>query len=236
MSHIEVKSQTESTKIEPVEKSFISQELAHEYHDLKASTQLEQIKDYVLKQAASTRGIQYQVIEEEEDKLFVNEVFVDNNNLSERQKRELRGSSRCAATGTASEAYGRLLIEQTMEASFSSKRDAEYLMNAIHEAMLDLKPRDIYEGQMCSRLIALHQQYMTCLSRSAHADLPDQIIDLNTNRATKLMRVYNETFEALSRYRRQGEQKVTVTHQHVQVNNGGQAVVAGQFNGGLDKK
>ena len=33
-----------------------------------------------------------------------------------------------------------------------------------------------------------------------------------TNLAIKFMRVHNETIEALNRYRRGGEQKVTVTH------------------------
>jgi len=41
--------------------------------------------------------------------------------------------------------------------------------------------------------------------------------------AIKLLRLHNETIEALSRYRRGGEQKVVV--QHVNVNNGGQAIV-----------
>jgi hypothetical protein len=236
MSHIEVKTQTESTKIEPVEKSFIPHELANEYHALKASTQAEQVKDYVLKQAASVRGIQYQVTKEE-DKLFISEVFLDNN-LSERQKRELRDSSRYAATGTVSEIYGRYLLERTMEGCFFNKKDPAEVANAIHEAMLSLRPTDTYEGMLISRLIALHNQYMTFMNRSAAPDASSQMIDLNINRSTKLMRVYNETFEALNRYRRRGEQKVTVTHQHVQVNDGGQAVVAGQFNGGRaqDKK
>lgn len=41
--------------------------------------------------------------------------------------------------------------------------------------------------------------------------------------ALKLLRLHNETLEAVSRYRRGGEQKVIV--QHVNVNNGSQAIV-----------
>ena len=55
-------------------------------------------------------------------------------------------------------------------------------------------------------------------------------IDLNINRATKLMRLHNETLEALNRYRRKGEQRITI--QHVQVNDGGQAIVAGEMSRG----
>ncbi len=51
---------------------------------------------------------------------------------------------------------------------------------------------------------------------------PEQV-DSFINRSTKLTRLYNETVDTLSRYRRKGEQKVVV--QHVNVNQGGQAMV-----------
>jgi len=43
------------------------------------------------------------------------------------------------------------------------------------------------------------------------------------NLAIKLLRLHNETIETLGRYRRGGEQKVTV--QHVNVNEGGKAII-----------
>ena len=52
-------------------------------------------------------------------------------------------------------------------------------------------------------------------------------VDLNINRSTKLMRLYNETFETLNRYRRKGKQKIVV--QHVNVNSGGQAIVGSEI-------
>lgn len=51
--------------------------------------------------------------------------------------------------------------------------------------------------------------------------------------ATKLLRLHNETVEAINKYRRGGEQRVVV--QHVQVNEGGKAIVGGVLNGGGDK-
>ena len=48
-------------------------------------------------------------------------------------------------------------------------------------------------------------------------------VDSCINRSSKLTRLYNETLEALMRYRRKGEQKVIV--QHVNVNDGGRAIV-----------
>ena len=55
-------------------------------------------------------------------------------------------------------------------------------------------------------------------------------IDDCMNRTAKLSRLYNETLETLMRYRRKGEQKVVV--QHVQVNDGGKAIVTGDFQTG----
>jgi hypothetical protein len=71
---------------------------------------------------------------------------------------------------------------------------------------------------------------MHFMGRVVIPDQSSQGVDLNINRATKLMRLHNETLEALNRHRRKGEQKVVV--QHVNVNNGGQAVVAGEIAGG----
>ena len=45
--------------------------------------------------------------------------------------------------------------------------------------------------------------------------------------AIKLLRLHNETVEALSRYRRKGERRVVV--QHVTIEGGGQAIVGGMF-------
>ena len=53
--------------------------------------------------------------------------------------------------------------------------------------------------------------------------------DFYVKDAVKLLRLHNETIEALNRHRRGGEQRVIV--QHVNVEGGGQAVVNGSFNG-----
>lgn len=52
----------------------------------------------------------------------------------------------------------------------------------------------------------------------------------NINRAVKLTRTYTAQMEALLKYRNRGGQQITV--QHVQVNEGGQAVVGNVSNKG----
>lgn len=97
-------------------------------------------------------------------------------------------------------------------------------------------PNDIFEGMLCARLWALHNQAMNYMSRPTNPDASSEAVDLNINRYTKLMRLYNETLDTLNKHRRKGEQKVTV--QHVTVSNGGRAVVAGEFTsgGGVNEK
>jgi len=56
-----------------------------------------------------------------------------------------------------------------------------------------------------------------------HQDKSDLGVEVNINRATKLMRTFANQTEALGRYRGKGEQKMTVEHVHVY--KGGQAIV-----------
>lgn len=144
----------------------------------------------------------------------------------------------CAATGSASYEFSLMILGTTVSGFFTNDSyNGAFTANAVRDALLAMKPVDEYEGMLCSRLLVLHNQYMNFMARVASDTQTSHGIDLNINRATKLMRLYNETLESLNRYRRKGEQKVTV--QHVNVNNGGQAVVAGNFQQGgegSDKK
>jgi hypothetical protein len=59
--------------------------------------------------------------------------------------------------------------------------------------------------------------------RAAAPDQSDLGVEVNVNRATKLMRTFASQVEALCRYRGKGEQKMVV--EHVNVHKGGQAIV-----------
>jgi hypothetical protein len=108
--------------------------------------------------------------------------------------------------------------------------DAAHIANAVNDALISLKPQDAIEGMMCTRLIALHALYMKFMTKGSVEDIPQALADAHFNRAVKLMRVYNETLEALNRHRRKGEQRVTV--QHVNVTNHGNAIVANNISRG----
>lgn len=159
-------------------------------------------------------------------------VEYSNAELSNEQKEDLYASTVCAATGSASPDYSRLLLSQTLTAMFKGNiHDYEYSINATNDALLAMNPTDTYEGMLCTRLVVLHNQYMHFMARVSSLTATEQSADININRATKLMRVYNETFEQLCKYRRKGEQKITI--QHVNVASGGQAVVTAEFTSGV---
>jgi hypothetical protein len=152
---------------------------------------------------------------------------LDKKDISPSRRFELQSSTTCAISGSANPDYGSLLFEQTMK-GFFSREDYASTANAINGALLAMAPADIIEGQLCARLLVLNNQIAEYMSRAASPSQISTGIDLNINRATKLMRVYNETLETLNKYRRKGMQTVVV--QHVNVGNGGQAIVAGQLN------
>jgi len=90
-------------------------------------------------------------------------------------------------------------------------------LDVIQQSLQDLKPKDSIEARLAVQASVLFAQGLSNLSKSEAADRINQA-EYYTNKGIKLLRLHNETIEALSKYRRGGEQKVTVTH----------AIVAGQ--------
>ena len=110
----------------------------------------------------------------------------------------------------------------------SPEGDDMFSFQNLWKALPELQPKDAVEAMLLTRSLALHKQAMFMLARATD-DKPKtvQVIDLYFNLALKMFRVQNETIETLSRWRRKGEQRVTV--QHVSVENGGQAIVGGSI-------
>jgi hypothetical protein len=97
--------------------------------------------------------------------------------------------------------------------------------NVILQSLHDFEPQDAVEARLIAQSAVLYAYAMKSMERAGDAGMLMQI-EAMTNLGIKLMRVHNETIESLSRYRRGGEQKVTVTHAVV----AGQAIV-NNFNG-----
>ncbi len=92
-----------------------------------------------------------------------------------------------------------------------------------------LEPRDTLEAMLTTQMVAVHYATMTFARRLNHVEnIPQQ--DSASNALNKLTRTFAAQVEALNRYRGKGQQQVTVTHMHV--HDGGQAIVAGNVQGG----
>ncbi|MBA3554140.1 MAG: hypothetical protein H0W29_05210, partial [Gemmatimonadales bacterium] len=86
-------------------------------------------------------------------------------------------------------------------------------------------PRNHLESLLACQMTATHAAAMEMLRRAQIKEQPSQAVDACVNRATRLMRTFALQVTTLKDYRARGHQTVTV--QHVQVGEGGQAVVGG---------
>jgi hypothetical protein len=79
------------------------------------------------------------------------------------------------------------------------------------QSLQDQKPKDAMESCLVMQATALYANGMDYIARANKADMLCHL-EAYSNLAIKLLRLHNETIETLNRYRRGGEQKVTVTH------------------------
>ena len=94
--------------------------------------------------------------------------------------------------------------------------------NAALAAIDGIRPADEIEAMLAVQMAATHETAMEMLTRAKQADLMPTLQECGSL-AVKLFRTYTAQVEALVRLRRGGEQRVIV--QHVNVNEGGQAIV-----------
>ena len=102
--------------------------------------------------------------------------------------------------------------------------------NATLAAITEMDPQDPTELMLATQMTTVHNTVMSVFSRVLKADQPIELAEFYINSATKLMRTYTAQIEALNKYRAKGQQKITV--QHVNVNDGGQAVIGDVNQGG----
>ena len=105
----------------------------------------------------------------------------------------------------------------------------ERQLNFILSVVRSIKPRDEIEAMLGAQMATVHMASMTFARRLAHVDNIAQQ-DSAERAFNKLTRTFTTQVEALKRYRTGGEQRVTV--QHVNVNEGGQAIVGNVSGGG----
>jgi len=112
---------------------------------------------------------------------------------------------------------------------------ADILEPAIDAAQSALASNSI-EKMLCHQMTAAHFSAMRLLERSAKPNLPPVEVARLTNAAARQMDVYQAACLTLQKLKTRGTQRVIVQHQQlVNVEQGGQAVVAGPLRGGSRK-
>lgn len=88
----------------------------------------------------------------------------------------------------------------------------------------DLAPRDAVERMLAVQMAATHVATVRAARWIATSDNLPQV-EAHYTGFNKLARTFTAQVEALRKHRTGGEQKVIVQHQHVNVSDGGQAIV-----------
>lgn len=129
----------------------------------------------------------------------------------------------CDLVKTSSES---LALDVVHRAAYCIPALSSKLQPEIMKAFLtEMKPQDVLESMLYTQIYDLHALGLQFLGMAYDSDMRCHQ-DPDLNNGIKLLRLQHETIDTLLKLKRGGEQKVTV--QHVQVNNGGKAVV-GQF-------
>ena len=137
-----------------------------------------------------------------------------------------------AAFGTKEMAFFEGLTGHLATVGLNANKDGggevlDYLLATVK----GIEPKDHVEAMLAAQMAATHLATMGMAARLLSATTLESR-DSAERTFNKLARTYVAQAEALKRYRTGGEQKVTVQHQHVTVNEGGQAVVGNVSHGG----
>ena len=114
-------------------------------------------------------------------------------------------------------------IIQSAQEAFPKSTSKGLALSISTQAMQEMAPQDLIEGMLCSQIISLNAQGMRYLARAESDGNLLCHTEAAVNMAIKLLRLKNETIEALTRYRRKGEQKVVV--QHINVTDDARAII-----------
>ena len=136
--------------------------------------------------------------------------------------------------GTYDESLTTNITNQVIRICSSGIEDSELITNKTNASMaaiLEIYPRDSTELMLATQMVTVHNLTMEMSRRALLVDdQTEDSVNFNINRTTKLMRTYMAQMEALNKYRNKGKQQITV--QHVNVNDGGQAIVGDVNQGG----
>ncbi|WP_425081188.1 hypothetical protein [Ruegeria arenilitoris] len=137
------------------------------------------------------------------------------------------------AFGTDFPEMAESLLRHCLKMLKANESSEDYAGNDEREFMLaavaELKPRDTVERMLAVQMAATHVAMVRSARWLANSERIDQV-NAHYNGYNKLARTYAAQVEALRKHRNGGKQTVTV--QHVNVSDGGQAIVGNVGTGG----
>ncbi len=131
-------------------------------------------------------------------------------------------------TGFTDQDAANRLINQVVQAQSNALELGN--ANSALSIMDGLAPETPLEGLLAAQMTTTHNMIMEFSQRAMQPDQYPGAIDWNLSQATKLMRIFTRQAETLQKLRSKGQQNIMV--QHVQVNQGGQAVIGDIHQGG----
>jgi hypothetical protein len=146
-------------------------------------------------------------------------------------------SALCKIFGTSDEMQANALLSHCLKPLKADEASDEHPGNDERTFMLsvirDLAPRDAIERMLAVQMAATHVATIRQGRRMALADQLPQF-DSHERAYNKLARTFAAQVETLRKYRNGGKQTVTV--QHVNVSDGGQAIVGNVKAGGEGRR
>lgn len=139
--------------------------------------------------------------------------------------RDRRGLKRL--TGSRDADFARRLLDQLAETLWLpadlSPAERQARLSAAIAGLRDLAPRDVADGLLASQMLATHAAVMECLRRAMLENQTAAGREADLGLAARLSNLHLRQLAAYDRRRGRGQQKVTV--EHVNVADGGQAIV-----------
>lgn len=134
-----------------------------------------------------------------------------------------------AVFGSTNEEFINGLIHNIVNIASPGREIDEVSSKYLTSIVAGINPQDEVEALLATQMAAIHMATVTFSRRLANVEtIPQQ--DSAERALNKLARTFTAQVEALKRYRTGGQQNVTV--KHVNVNEGGQAIVGNVHHGG----
>ena len=164
-------------------------------------------------------------------KIEVTETYNDDGELA--RKINIHNANKVAfIAGAQNPDIGMTILRQLLDCLPISMRTDEEAINAALALICGIEPQDELESALATQMAAIHHASLEMLNRVMLQEQTMEGVNHGINRVTKLMRTFTAQMEALQKYRSKGQQTIQV--QHVQVTDGGQAIVGNVKTGGWD--